>query len=385
MLRLRVVQARYGDCSILEAGYGKRRRHVLVDGGPSLVYKPYLRGELSRIALKGGKIDLMVLTHVDNDHVVGLLQFIREIKEARMAGQPPLIEVAGMWHNGFSKFLAGDPEEAQRLEEEMLLAPVENDDTGEDETVVGQPPASDAELPVLDEAWLMDDSFGIKEGHSLQAVEDELDMLRNYGFPNQLIRVEDSPRPVRVAGMRIWVLGPSIDNLERLRQKWVRWLTKEGLAFGVGEKVTPDDSEANLSSIMFLAESGRRRILMTGDGLGSDVVEGLETAGLMPPGGTFKVDILKVPHHGSARNTVGPLFDRVLADTYVISADGKHGNPDYQTLEWMVDAACRQGRDIHIFATNPTDSLERLVQDRPPAGNHYRLTIMQRGVSSVLL
>lgn len=136
---------------------------------------------------------------------------------------------------------------------------------------------------------------------------------------------------------------------------------------------------------MFLAESGQRRILMTGDGLGSDVVAGLETAGLMPPGGTFKVDILKLPHHGSARNAVGALFDRVLADTYVISADGKHGNPDYQTLEWLVNAACRQGRDIHIFATNPTPTLERLVQDRPPAANHYRLTIMERGASSALL
>jgi hypothetical protein len=382
MLRLRVVQARYGDCMILESGYGKRRRHVLVDGGPSLVYKPYLRGELSQIAQKGGKIDLMVLTHVDNDHVVGLLQFIDELNEARASGSAPLIEVVGMWHNAFSKFLSGDPVEAERLEEEMLFAPI----TAEDgEESAAEPPPAETGLPVLDEAWLMDDSYGIKEGHNLQAAEKDLNLLRNYGFRNHLIRVEDAPRPVRVAGMRITILGPSIDNLENLRQKWVRWLTKEGLAFGAGQKVTPDDSEANLSSIMFLAESGQRRILMTGDGLGSDVVAGLETAGLMPPGGTFKVDILKLPHHGSARNAVGALFDRVLADTYVISADGKHGNPDYQTLEWLVNAACRQGRDIHIFATNPTPTLERLVQDRPPAANHYRLTIMERGASSALL
>jgi beta-lactamase superfamily II metal-dependent hydrolase len=136
---------------------------------------------------------------------------------------------------------------------------------------------------------------------------------------------------------------------------------------------------------MFLAESGRRRILLTGDGLGDDVVAGLEAAGLMAPGGTFKVDILKVPHHGSARNVVGKLFDRVLADTYVLSANGKYGNPDYQSLIWLVDAAVRQGRDIEIFATNPTDSLARLVSERPPASNHYHLTIMEKGATSVVL
>jgi len=69
----------------------------------------------------------------------------------------------------------------------------------------------------------------------------------------------------------------------------------------------------------------------------------------------------------------------VLAGTYLISADGRHGNPDRETLDWLVDAACRQGRDIKIVATNSTRDLEQLVIDRPPQANHYTLTIMPRG------
>ena len=182
MLHLRVVQARYGDCLILECGYGKRRRYVLIDGGPTLVYKPYLRAELSKIAQSGGKISLMVLTHVDNDHVVGLLEFIQELKAASQANQAPLIEVMGMWHNGFSKFLTDDPVEAEKLEEQMLTVPLE-DTTPAGDSVTKSAQAGGADLPVLDEAWLMDNSFGIKEGHSLQAAQDELSIVRNYGFP----------------------------------------------------------------------------------------------------------------------------------------------------------------------------------------------------------
>ena len=234
--------------------------------------------------------------------------------------------------------------------------------------------------------WALPEDYGIKEGHQLQLLDAQLGVSRNPALPDRLITLENTPRPLRAAGMRLWILGPRQANLDRLRKIWLEWLKKNELAFEVtGALVKPDTSEANLSSIMFLAESGRRRIVMTGDGLGEDVVFGLEQTGLLPPGGTLHVDILKLPHHGSARNAVGTLFDRVLADTYVISADGKYGNPDWQTLEWLVDAACRQNRDIQIFATNDTPSLQRLVQQRPPRSNHYTLTLMPKDAASVAL
>lgn len=366
MLNLRVVQSRFGDSLILENGAGNRRKYILVDGGPTGVYGPYLKPELKRIAESGGKLELMVLSHVDNDHILGLLEMMDDLKKLKAAGQPPVIEVAGMWHNGFSKIL---PREVKRhaddLEAEMAVTPL-----------------PDPDHPLRVEAG----PFGVSEGHDLQMADVDLGIPRNAGFPDQLISLENAPKAFRVGGIKIWILGPSAKNLERLRGLWVKWLMRESLPFGPGEEpVQPDDSTANLSSIMFLAEAGRRRILLTGDGLGDDLVEGLEKAGLLPPDGTMHVDILKLPHHGSARNAVGKLFDRVLADTYVLCADGRYGNPDWQTLVWLVDSACHQNRQIKIFATNLAPSLERLLKERPPESNFYTLTIMPKGTTSAVL
>jgi beta-lactamase superfamily II metal-dependent hydrolase len=376
MLNLRIVQARYGDCLVLESGVGGRRKYILVDGGPGGVYGPYLRPVLKDIAAAGGKLDLVVLSHIDEDHVVGLLELMAELKAARDKGQPPLIQVGAMWHNGFSKILPESPEAAEQLEKTMLATP------SFDVTVEPPEPQPGGE----EGPWGPAMDYGVPEGHQLQLLDAELGVPRSTSFPGQLATLETAPRPVRTAGIRAWLVGPSQANLDRLREKWIKWLKSQELAFGVTPTlIKPDSSEANLSSIMFLAEGSGRRILLTGDGLGDDVVAGLEQAGLVPPGGVFQVDVLKLPHHGSARNAVGSLFDRVQAKTYVISADGRYGNPDPQTLDWLVDAANRQARDIRILATNSTADLERLQKERPPKDNHYSLTVMPKGAGSMVV
>ena len=367
MLNLRVVQARYGDCFILENGAARRRKYILVDGGPSKVYGPYLRAELEAIASRGGKLDLLVLSHIDNDHVRGLLEFMRDLRKAREQGLPPLIRVEQIWHNGFSKILPPELEStAIELERETALEVV-----------------PDPDLPLSEQ---LEESYGVAEGHELQVSDVELGIPRNPGFDDQRITLESAVKPVKIGGVKFWVIGPTVGNLEKLRERWVEWLMRKNLPFAPGEKpVRPDEAVNNLSSIMFLAEAGKRRFLMTGDGVSADIVAGLEAAGLLKKEGTLRVDVLKVPHHGSARNTVGALFDRVLAGTYLISGDGRYDNPDSQTLNWIVEAACRQERDIHIFATNMAPSIKTLLRERPPEQNRYRLTVMPKGQGSALL
>ena len=372
MIKLRVIQARYGDCLILESGAGKRRKYILVDGGPSKVYQPYLRPELEQIAAQGGRLGLVILTHVDTDHVIGLLEMMRDLKQQRASGQPGPVEIDAMWHNAFQQIMPEIGQEAAVIEEDVHLSV----------------PADE----------LQDVSFGIGDGEQLRLADDVLGIPRNAAYPDpeKLVRLESAPRPLRMLGMRLWVLGPTTANLETLKRAWLDWVASHAaVSFAVGEEVKPDDSVNNLSSIMLLAESGSgkklRRILLTGDGLGSDVVAGLESAGLLKSGAAFHVDILKLPHHGSARNVIGPrgnpadFFDRVLANTYLISADGRHDNPDWDTLCWLTDASSRQHRPIEIVATNPTDNLTRLLAERPPENYCYHLTILSSGQRSITL
>jgi hypothetical protein len=213
--------------------------------------------------------------------------------------------------------------------------------------------------------------------------------------PQRLISVEQAPRPVsQFEGVDLYVLGPSGQNLGKLQAQWLTWLAKrlqltpKEVQAGLPEEAPvpkPDDSVFNLSSIMLLAEAGGKRMLLTGDGLGEHLVQGLEQAGMLGPGEAFHVDVLKLPHHGSARNVSREFFWRVTADRYVISANGKHGNPDLLTLKWLVDAASRQKRVIEIVVTNWTRSICELMRARDPAEYGYRLVALEPGEHSLLL
>ena len=48
MLKLRVVQAAYGDRLILELGSPAQPKYILIDGGPPDIYQRHLKGELQR-------------------------------------------------------------------------------------------------------------------------------------------------------------------------------------------------------------------------------------------------------------------------------------------------------------------------------------------------
>ena len=391
MFNLRVVQARFGDCLIVEHGSGKSRKNILVDGGPARVYGPYLRKELERIAAEGGQIDLMVLTHVDNDHVLGLLELMRALRDARAQGLPDLLPIRRIWHNAFKAILPEAGVEAEELEEEVLLLTAGESAEAEEanQAAAGAPPEDEGGSDVGPVFELEEDqAFGIGEGAILQLANELLGIPRNHGFRAGLVTLEQARRPERIGSLRLWVLGPTQANLEALRVKWLRWLDDKAgrVSFDISEPVVkPDDSINNLSSIMLLLVAYGKRILLTGDGISQDILLGLEEAGLLQPGGICRVDVLKVPHHGSARNVVGDLFDRVWADRYIFSANGLHDNPDWQTLVWLVDALNRQGRTADLYATNWTPSLRRLVKDRPGESNHYRLTVLEEGQTSLLI
>jgi len=146
-----------------------------------------------------------------------------------------------------------------------------------------------------------------------------------------------------------------------------------------------DKSVPNLSSIMFLMECEGKTILFTGDGRGDFIIEGLQTAKLLDSKGKLHVDVFKVPHHGSVRNATEDFFDVVTADTYIISADGRHDNPDFETLAWIVQSAKKQKRKIKLICTNETDSSKKLLKKFPESEFGYELEYLPKEQTSMAL
>jgi hypothetical protein len=354
------VQAQFGDSLILEYGDGATRRYILIDGGPPDNYKNDLEDALKEI-VPTNKLDLVVLSHIDNDHVVGLLDLLAALEEEQANGDKPHIKIRGLWHNSFQKSIDPGGDITQRMQ--MLM------------TVAG---SAGVAMPLAADAF-----FGVKEGNQLRVLAKKLKLPVNKGFADDLIMVETATAPVKYGKLRLRVVGPNQQNLEELRKKWLKWLADaEKNMASPTTLANADQSVPNLSSIVLLAEYGKKTILLTGDARSDHLLKGLEQAGQLT-GGKLHVDVLKVAHHGSNRNHTATFFKKVTADTYVISANGKDDNPDYETLKWIVEAAKSAGRKINIVVTNNTPSTKKIKETHKPADFGYKLTVKPKTKHSI--
>ena len=104
MLKLIVVQAEFGDCLLLQSSDGSNSISILIDGGPSQTYEKNLKPTLDTV-LSSKNLDLVILSHIDNDHVLGLLDLFEAIKSEKESGGNEVLKVSGLWHNSFSDLI----------------------------------------------------------------------------------------------------------------------------------------------------------------------------------------------------------------------------------------------------------------------------------------
>jgi hypothetical protein len=362
MFKVRMIQAEFGDCLLLEYGSASAPRYTLIDGGPPHTFENHLEGILEGLSSAGHGLDLAMLSHVDKDHVVGLLDLLARLRSDAVAdptGDARLIAIDGLWHNSF----------ARALDVHGTLAP----------RLAGISQSTSSVLAA-------EATQGVVEGHALRLAAKVLGLPINVGFPNDLVCVDDAPGPVVFDNLSLTVVGPTQTNLDELRTKWEAWLAAQEEAVASGNDTVlanSDRSIPNLSSIMVLAEADGKSLLLTGDGRSDHLVQGLGQAGRLDAAGRCHVDVLKVSHHGSDRNATKGFFRKVTADRYLISANGKDGNPDLPTLTWIVEGAAEENRPIEILLTNVTPSTQQLVQNLAPQTHGYRLTFLPPGDSSL--
>lgn len=91
MLHIKLFPAEYGDCIILSIGK-ESQYNILIDGGLSKTYHKYIKAEIQHIKELGQKIGLMVCTHMDNDHICGLIQVLKGTN---------FNFIENVWYNGF--------------------------------------------------------------------------------------------------------------------------------------------------------------------------------------------------------------------------------------------------------------------------------------------
>ncbi|OYW31529.1 MAG: hypothetical protein B7Z47_00840 [Chthoniobacter sp. 12-60-6] len=344
---LDVRRARKGDCLILHYGTEEKPGLALIDGGPGQVYKPFLRPRLVEIRKKRGlgdgdplPVDLLMVSHIDDDHIKGILELTQELVDA--GGQsPPLVKVGNVWHNSFDDIIGNDPQE--------LLS-----------SVSASFGVTASLLPEVEAKGLDGHAAkvlaSVAQGQRLRDDTTKLKLGLNREFKGKLIMASGKTAINMQKGLKFTVVGPMKQELAKLQEEHDKFLKSKAKKTKKATASFTDESAANLSSIVVLAEVGKSRMLLTGDARGDKILEGLELEGLLKKGGKMHVDILKVPHHGSDRNMETVFFERVTADHYVFSGDGEHGNPERATLQMLLDA--RKDAKLTIHLTYPIDEID---------------------------
>jgi hypothetical protein len=354
---LDVRRARKGDCLLLHFGPADTPGLVMIDGGPKAVYAPHLRPRLTEIREARGledhqplPVDLLLVSHVDDDHIQGILDFTREL---RGTVGPPFVRVSSLWHNSFDAVIGKDPAELKAGVTAQFGSASLEGDLPDDATIEGadeeDPEVARSTLKVL---------ASIAQGFRLRLDAEALEMPLNPQVDGTLIMASNKPLAVG-SGLTFTVAGPLQPELLKLQKKHDEWLKELKAAGKKPEDALSafvDNSVPNLSSIVVLAQVGGKTMLLTGDARGDKILDGLEAIGAVAAGGTLHVDLLKVPHHGSSNNVAPVFFKRITADHYVFSGNGEHGNPERETLEMLFDA--RGNKPFHLHLTYPIDETD---------------------------
>ncbi|KYG20987.1 hypothetical protein SE92_12575 [Bradyrhizobium sp. AT1] len=367
---LDVLRARKGDCLMLHFGSEQDPHLILIDGGPSDVYEPFLKPRLQKIhetrdlGEEALPVDVVMVSHVDDDHIKGILDLTRE---QRTNSPDVRLAVTSLWHNSFDDLLKTKPDQ---LVAGFGVASVEATAAGGEAGLdSGSVLASIGQSMLRDETAIENEDMhqtvevlsSIPQGRTLRDDAKALGWKPNHKFKGKLILAAETAKPVTLGDLTITVVGPMQPELLALQEEHDKWLRaqkeKKKKSPEAALAAFVDESIPNLSSIVVLAELGGKTMLLTGDARGDKILEGMEQAGLLKAGGKKHVDLLKVPHHGSDNNMETIFFNRLPADHYVFSGDGEHGNPERATLEMLLQARGADA-DYTIHLTYPVEEID---------------------------
>ncbi|MEJ2456711.1 MAG: hypothetical protein P8Y58_00615 [Novosphingobium sp.] len=318
-MKLEMLPGRKGDCMLIHFGPPDAPKLMLVDGGPAGVWDDDLSHRLRALQEErapGGKllIDLLVISHVDDDHINGVIRLLQAIDEEDFPA-----EIDEIWHNSFDEVLGND----QTLGSGFNNGPLASL-AGEASTF-----ADDDDFETRDAEMVM---ASISHGHRVQSLARKLRIPVNQSLGGGLIIADGDGLPIDLYGLSIKIDGPLRADVEELQKEFDEWLRKRGPGAGTASLLAAlaDKSAANLSSIVLSLEEDGKTLLLSGDARSDRMLKGMGD-------GARRYDIIKMPHHGSDRNVDEEFFERAVADTYVFSGDGEHGNPERATVTMLLD------------------------------------------------
>lgn len=332
MFKIIMHKAGNGDCISISTD----TEFILIDGGTAQSYDAWK----SKILETTSTIDTLIITHIDNDHVNGVIKLLED---------PQGPKVKEVLFNGAEQLLG-------KLD--LTSSPDRQVDSKLNAII-----AENLEINTIDK-------IGYSEGSSLSFVLNQKSAKCNTIVNNGSIYRERIGE-IKIGNINLSIIGPTEEDLLRLKRNWDKKLYERKIKLKILNKISftafehylknlanpshrqhqigsknltsietlasssfePDKSPTNQSSFAFLIESEQKRILYLGDCHVKTVILWLNLNKVEK----ISVDAVKISHHGSKNNTSLELLERIECSNYLISTNGKvHNHPDLETLARII-------------------------------------------------
>ncbi len=293
MIKVNFFEADNGDCFLLKFD---NNTTLLIDGG----LKKSMKRNIFQIKqiIDKSLINTIMLTHVDKDHIGGIIELFEK--------HPYLIPKISMMIFNDSKSLK-DFIPTSEIIPEIKISSTNSSLTSYPQSVTLEQLIEENDMSILSKITSVSEKFVINEEVKLTPLSPSIDSMKQY---QSWI---DKKRPPYTSAGKDYMY--SIEEL-------------------FNREFQPDDSVTNISSISMLLEYKDKKLLFLGDSIPSDVLSKLEILGYSEKN-KLEVDVVKISHHGSRKNTSTELLQLIKCDKFLISANGAE-HPDKECLARII-------------------------------------------------
>lgn len=298
-MRLKVFKAEEGDCFLVKIREEEKIYNILIDGGMKDTYwENDLKSELLNIfESEIEKIDLMILTHIHDDHIGGIKALFEDNEIPNEILEKKIDKI---WFNS-AKIISDyckQPNIHNIKNREVELNPKSN------ETQISK-----------------------SQGYTLEKAIDSI---------NKKLNIVKALDEYKLGNIRFIVLSPDDERLNDLNKEWPDISSTEisGNGGDINRSISDmiskdhyhptDHDKFNGSSISFIMEYKKdyieKRILFLGDSFSKVNLQSLKDLGYSTDN-KLKIDIIKVAHHGSIYNFNEEFFDRIDCQNFLFSTN----------------------------------------------------------------
>lgn len=371
----KTIQSGVGDCIFLLLKDGEKQFSIMVDCGK---YKEPIEQYVSDIL--GKRIDLLIVTHIDNDHIEGVKELLTDSD----------IKVGRIIFNCYQRNALGEQRKLNTYQKERLKA-IEKEiglivgdiiehDVDAPEALKGLA-ATILGKPALKRVWDRD--------YTVSGMQADLNEWGKITFLSPtMTEIENLDKEFRHVlfdelnvdnTMGVW------DKKEELYEMLLRYaMIQKPVAGEAREKDVsgadgleeqlknaaklPVDTDslslANKASLAFVWEKGTHRILIMGDA-NPDIVSPMLLEHYKGESFPMLFDAIKVSHHGSHYNTTKELMHLADSKHYFFTGGMEGERPSEEALGRIALCSMPEGIDKRTLHFNyPTTIVAKLKADK---------------------